>query len=897
MNSLRYYLVLALCAYVFTSWAYDFKVGGIFYNITSSSNPTGTVEVTYGDVKYSGLVKIPSYIYFEEKYYYVTKIGTYAFQECDSLINITLPESITEIGNSAFLRCSRLSEIIIPNGVLTIAGSTFNRCTSLSSVSIPNSVTNISSNAFYRCKSLESIVIPDKVTSIGNNVFYECESLTSINIPNSVNHIGTNVFEGCSALTEVTVGCNWDTNPLYTFNENVSVKTSHCFEYGVCEDCGKQTTITVEILTEWWNDNFPNGYEEIETATGIRVGQYKESSTLKLRNAYNQYITLVNEGLGDATEILTLSKIAKNELQKNELVEGYYYITSYRENAGILDDDGIMRSVPNFSIPTCNSTGDVTVNAVSYQCIWHISPVEGKENSYLIQNYRTSKFAGIDSENSNTIVTSEDGVSYIISDVMNEPGIVYFYHTTEEGKLDCSWNVYGGYYDYIIGNWLNGGEPEKDNGNHFYLTPISEDELLSFDTNEPLTGLCGEHLTYNLDVNKCLLTISGTGSMYDYDWKTENAPWRSAEHLIDHVIIESGVTSVGDAAFKNCIHLKSVTLPAGIISIGDCAFYRTSLKSISIPKTVTSIENNAFSYCDNLSEVISYIPAEELFSIPDIAFYGSYDSCVLKVPSGAKTIYETTGGWKLFNEIVEDIFTLTDGIAYENEEYIAADRVSYSRTLPNLKWNALYLPIEVPVDTLRNDYEVAYINDVHSFDTNSDGIIDNMEMEIIKITEGTLNANYPYLIKAKNEEAKVLNLEFTNTTLYPAIENSVMCSSMFLRFDIRGTYSRKEQKDYPNTYVITTTGEWSPMIEGTALNPYRLYLEITELGGSPVKVSPQAMQKIRMREVGESNTTRIESATNSSKLGLKTMFDLSGRRVVNPNKGVYIVDGKKVIFK
>ncbi len=133
----------------------------------------------------------------------VKEIGNEAFDDCDSLTSIEIPNSVTTIGNSAFSVCTSLTSIEIPNSVTTIGNEAFYWCTSLTSIEIPNSVTTIGHSAFFNCYSLTSIGIPNSVTTIGSYVFYSCDSLTSIEIPNSVTTIGGREFSYCDSLTDI----------------------------------------------------------------------------------------------------------------------------------------------------------------------------------------------------------------------------------------------------------------------------------------------------------------------------------------------------------------------------------------------------------------------------------------------------------------------------------------------------------------------------------------------------------------------------------------------------------------------------------------------------------------------------------------------------------------------
>ena len=206
-----------VCGYMPT---YNYTVG-LEYNFdfgTDSYFIKGIGTATDNDIV------IPSE--YEEKT--VTKIEDRAFENCENITSITLPDSITVIGRNAFAGCGSLTSISIPDGVTVIEEETFNGCSNITSIVIPNSVTTIRQTAFEGCSLLTSINIPNSVTHIGWNAFENCINLTSINlpdgipyisdatfngctslasitIPNSVTSIGNNAFNGCSKLTDVTI--------------------------------------------------------------------------------------------------------------------------------------------------------------------------------------------------------------------------------------------------------------------------------------------------------------------------------------------------------------------------------------------------------------------------------------------------------------------------------------------------------------------------------------------------------------------------------------------------------------------------------------------------------------------------------------------------------------------
>ncbi|MGM9563550.1 MAG: leucine-rich repeat protein [Faecousia sp.] len=146
---------------------------------------------------------------------------------------------------------------------------------------------------------------------------------------------------------------------------------------------------------------------------------------------------------------------------------------------------------------------------------------------------------------------------------------------------------------------------------------------------ETLTGTCGDGLTWTLDTDTSVLTIFGFGEMKDYNysyngstghWET-SVPWMDYISSLKSVIIENGVTSIGQSAFSGCTGLTSIEIPDSVTRIGEQAFeYCTGLTSITIPNSVTSIGSCAFFGCKSLTSI--EIPGS-VASIGDNAF-GSY---------------------------------------------------------------------------------------------------------------------------------------------------------------------------------------------------------------------------------------------------------------------------------
>ena len=116
-------------------------------------------------------------------------------------------------------------------------------------------------------------------------------------------------------------------------------------------------------------------------------------------------------------------------------------------------------------------------------------------------------------------------------------------------------------------------------------------------------GVCGENVSWTLDSETKVLTISGTGEMYHDGHFSDSLHWhgQNLTTTIQSVVIEPGVTSIGYWAFANCTNLKNISLPDGITLIEADAFYNSGLTSIVLPNSVTEVQESAFSNCKQLA--------------------------------------------------------------------------------------------------------------------------------------------------------------------------------------------------------------------------------------------------------------------------------------------------------
>ena len=134
-----------------------------------------------------------------------------------------------------------------------------------------------------------------------------------------------------------------------------------------------------------------------------------------------------------------------------------------------------------------------------------------------------------------------------------------------------------------------------------------------------LSGICGDALEWYYDGSTTTLTISGTGPMYDYDEDTP--PWYELSDSVSKVVIENGVTYIGNYAFSGMETISLVTIPNSVTAIGDSAFsYCGNMRSFTLSSEISSIGAYAFAYDRNLTEI--NIPA----SVTEIGG-GAFQGC------------------------------------------------------------------------------------------------------------------------------------------------------------------------------------------------------------------------------------------------------------------------------
>ena len=195
------------------------------YTQIGSTNNVSVQKIGNNDnEKPTGDLVIPSQISRNSTVYTVTEIASGGFNEVHSLSKVTIPNTVTIIGDNAFRHSGNNStsfEVIMSENIKEIGASAFEGCNKLSLIELPEGLEKIGDRAFAECNGITEIILPSTLETLGSSAFVTCNNLRTVEF-NSWVSIGENVFQNCSQLV-ITGPCGLSLSNIGTSNY-----TSNC---------------------------------------------------------------------------------------------------------------------------------------------------------------------------------------------------------------------------------------------------------------------------------------------------------------------------------------------------------------------------------------------------------------------------------------------------------------------------------------------------------------------------------------------------------------------------------------------------------------------------------------------------------------------------------------------
>ncbi len=247
-------------------------------------------------------------------------------------------------------------------------------------------------------------------------------------------------------------------------------------------------------------------------------------------------------------------------------------------------------------------------------------------------------------------------------------------------------------------------------------------------------------------------------------------------------------------------------------------------------------------------------------------------------------------------------FILNDAVDVYAPSAFTAKEVTYRRGFEDNDFNSLYLPFSVNVDDFE-DCEFYVINMFHQEDTDGDGVLDNITLEVGKVPAGsTLLPNHPYLFKYKGTTlGDAVDFTLTDIDVEPTESKTFECSSMSYKYEFTGSYQSKTAEELADYYVIgiDNATQKTALVHTTTepLQAMRWAMKMTprdsQYGQAAASKAPLCVSIV---EGGDGTITGI-SSVKSADDNDDAYYDLNGVRKSKMTQGVNIVktaDGRVI---
>jgi hypothetical protein len=579
-------------------------------------------------------------------------IGERTFAGCVNLTSITLPEGLVRIEREAFAGCKNLTSITLPQSVNYIGRNAFH-ATGLASVPIPENVIAIEAGMFP--KDITSVTIPSSVTTIGDRAFLDYENLTSVTIPNSVTTIGEQAFMNCKNLTSVTIP-----------NSVVKIDRRAFSGSGL-------TSITIPGSVRHIEEEAFSNCENLTSVTisdGVRsIGRHvfrgsRKLATVTIPNSVTRLLLSMFMDMGMESALIPkgVTRIIFGEAAQLTSIEVDTGNAIYGSEDGVLFDKSkieLLRYPPGkpdsaYTVPSSvrvitwrafiNSRLKAVTLPANIMRIDHAAFDNCDSLMYItVLNPRPPSFSGI------TTRSAPDNITNITL-VVPQSGIEAYRNASD-------WSMFKS-----IQTFEDDGAAEQSKEEETVLTwnVGPEDNLGSVTAS--LTGT--------------RLVISGNGSIRS----------RAFSHFYDitEVEIREGIIAFASNVFENCENLHAInvadgnvrfrsvngilfskdetvlvsypagrrdtvyTVSAGVRTIGHSAIWNPALRHVTIPASVTRLENFAIA-TDSLTSLTVLNPIPPSL---DHHVFSRGTNVILFVPSGSVEAYQANRRWNVFKNIL-----------------------------------------------------------------------------------------------------------------------------------------------------------------------------------------------------------------------------------------------------
>ena len=885
----------------------------------------GDGEISYEEAAsvtdFGGVFALSNIKTFDEAQYFtgITSFGLVdGYGGCPSLVSIKIPSSATSIKNGGFFNCKALSSIDIPTSIKEIGEYAFQQCLALHEVSLHEGLERINKEAFSRC-GFTSITIPTSVSFIGERVWVLCPKLININVDeNNQNYCSINgVLFTKDKKKLVAFPCKREGSYNIPIGTEVINPCAFCFS--ALEDIvfpeslksiGEKAFLAMENLKEF---TIPN------TITTIGDGAFRDCINLK------------------SVDI---------ECNIIEIPEGMFY-NCISLNSILLPED--ITSIGAYAFMRCEKLTEITIPskvicigdfAFAYTGLRRVTSLMETPcaiSSSVFENPNLDPILYVPEQLVATYKEADNWKNFTqilpIGEIGIEPyaelnnGVLSFYYDTKrEERTGITYDIPSGQV-YLYPEWY-----EKNNT----VTKVIFDASFAdarptltlgwFDGCEKLTEIQGLENLNTSEVtmmNEMFESCSSLTSIDSSNFKTSKVTSMSGMFFgcrnLETVILPDDLTFIDFGQFQYCSSLTDISIPASVTSIGDRAFDCCySLKEITIPADVTSIGNNAFSD-SGLTKVISFMQTP--CGISSTVFENVSNNATLYVPAGCKAAYEAADYWKDFKKIMgpsSNLIYMVDGEEYRSYEIehgsaITPEPAPTKETYVFSGWSEI--PETMPdhdvivTGTFERHFDVGNVVKIVNFIMNSNATAEELVLydvnndtelnigDVILIVKSILSQSNSGANSVSRRASSIADFaQYTAAQFELKVDKNASTKNIHLVASMSQSHQLMyEQKD-DNTYVVVVYS-----LSNQLMKPENGRIVDVEADGGEL-----TMQNITVATPsGETHyyqsyhtPTGIYQLENDSKSAV--IYDLKGNRLESGNslkKGIYIINGKKVIVK
>ena len=535
---------------------------------------------------------------------------------------------VIKINDNVFADNTNLKAVTLPEGLVEIGAFAFNGCQNLGSVVLPESLTTLGRDAFQSCKSLRVVKIPSGVTAIPDQCFYVCSSLESVIIPEGVMSIGSSAFASCNLKT-------------LTLPESLTTLGSDAFRYN-------QMLEKIEI---------PSKVTEIPQSCFERCLSL-ESVTIP------EGVTAIGD---DAFQSCNLNALTLPE--SLEAIGSYAFFGN--RSLKSVNIPAKVKTIESYAFASCGLTDLVIPEGVqaigNYAFGWNSlqnltlpSTITSIGESVFYDNYYLQLII------CNAATPPTLGDNAFDNDIT--PSIKVPLQSIAAYRQAVGWKNFANYYG---GEVVADGITYRidDNGAmvaaaETSLTEANIPSAVEFEGNQyAVTKINDKAFSDNTNLTAVTLPESVV---------TLGSDAFSGCQSLKTIKIPSKVTAIPDRCFVSCSSLENVTIPEGVTTVGLYAFSNCRFKTLTLPSTITKIDDGVFSHNNNLRTITCNAVTPPMLG--DNVFYYSATSSV-KVPLQSIAAYRQADGWKNISEYyVYEV--ISDGVTYRID-----DKAAYVRAV------------------------------------------------------------------------------------------------------------------------------------------------------------------------------------------------------------------------